>query len=104
MAEFREKLIGILTQRELTLSMMKRVLTVIYHRAEASKLAGYVGIEGLLQFLGIVMTLAKQNLPPRCLDTLKEFMVSRLNHLRVLCTTSVSSGVRDGELTCGFSV
>lgn len=100
----RENLIGILARSELTLSVVKRVLTVICHRVEASRPAGYVGIEGLLLFLGSFMTLAKQNLPLQCLDAPKEFMISRLNHLRVMCMTPVPSGVRDGKLACGCLV
>ena len=93
----REKLVGVLTQGELTLPIVKRVLTMICHRVEASRPTGYLGIEGLLQFLGSVMTLAGQNLPSSCLDATKEFMISRLNPLRVMCMTSVTSDVRDGK-------
>jgi hypothetical protein len=104
MAGSREKLIGILARSELTLLMVKRVLIMILHRVEASRPAGYVRIEGLLQFLGSVMILVKQNLPPQCLHALKEFMISRLNPLRVMCMTSVPNGVRDGMFTCGCLV
>ena len=97
----REKLIGILARNEFTLSVVKRVLTMICHRVEASRAAGYVGIEGLLQFLEGVMTLAKQNLSLQNLDVLKEFMISRLNHLRVMCMTPVPNGVHDGKLGRG---
>lgn len=102
--EYREKLIGMLSRREFTLLMVKRVLTMICHRLEASRPTGYVGIEGLLQFLGSAMDLAKQNLQPRHLDTAKEFMILRLNHLRTLCVTSVPRSIRDGELACSLSV
>ena len=77
--------------------MLKRILITIFHRIEASRPAGYVRIEGLLQFFGSVITLIKQNLPPQYLHTLKEFMVSRLNPLKALCMTSVPNGVRGGE-------
>lgn len=97
----REKLIAILARNELTLPVVKRVLITIFHRVEASRPAGYIRIEGLLEFLGSVMTLAKQNLPLQCLHPLKEFMVSRLNPLRALCVTSVPNGVRDGKFSCG---
>jgi len=46
------------------------------------------------------MTLVKQKLSIQCLDAVKEFMISRLSHLKALCTTSVSGGVRDGESAC----
>jgi hypothetical protein len=39
-------------------------------------------------------------LPPKGFDAAKEFMILRLNHLKVLCTTLVPSGVRDGESVC----
>jgi hypothetical protein len=81
---------------------MRQVLTMTCHRVEASRPTGYVGIEGLLELLGGIMALAKQNLRPPCLDAVKEFMILRLNNLRVLCMTSVPSGVRDGEFVCGF--
>ena len=84
----------------LTLPMVKRVLTLVCHRVEAARRAGYVGIEGLLWFLGDVMILAKQGLAPKGLDTLKEFVISRLSYLRVLCTTPVPRSVRDGESAC----
>jgi hypothetical protein len=102
--EYREKLIGMLPRCEFNPLMVKRVLTMICHRVEASRPTGYVDIEGLLQFLGSAMDLAKQNLQPRHLDTVKEFMVLRLNHLRTLCMTSVPRSVRDGELACNLSV
>jgi hypothetical protein len=74
---------------------------MVNHRVEASRPTGYVGIEGLLQLLGGAMTLAKRDLPPQCFEAAKEFMVLRLKHLRVLCMTSVPSGVRDGEFSHG---
>lgn len=86
---------------ELTLAVVKRVLTLVCHRVEASRLAGYVGIQGLLQLLGGVMALAKQYLPPKGFDAAKEFMISRLSHLKVLCTTPVPAGVRNGKSACG---
>ena len=89
---------------ELTLAAVKRVLTVVCHRIEASRPISYVGIEGLLQLLGGVMTLVKHNSPPQAFDTAKEFMVSRLNHLKALCMTPVPSPVHDGEPVCGYSV
>jgi len=46
------------------------------------------------------MALAKQKLPPQGFNAAKEFMISRLNHLKVLCMTPVPSGVRDGGSTC----
>jgi len=98
-AECREELIGVLGRGELTLAMTKRVLTLVSHRVEASRPAGYVGIEGLLQLLGGAMTLAKQNLLPQGFDAAKEFMISRLNHLKVLYTTPVSGSVRDSAST-----
>lgn len=96
-ADCREKLIGILGRSELTLAMVKRVLTLVCHRVEASRPTSYVGIEGLLLLLGDSMTLAKQNLLPQDFDAAKEFMISRLNHFKVLCTTPVPSGTHDGE-------
>ena len=99
-AECREKLIDVLGRSELTLATMKRVLTLVCHRVEASRPTGYVGIEGLLRFLGGAMSLAKQFLPPQGFDAAIEFMISRLNHLKVLCMTPVPSGVRDGGSTC----
>ena len=63
-----------------------------------------MGIEGLLYLLEGAMALAKQNLPPQSFDAAKEFMVSRLNHLNVLCTTPVPSGVRDGRSACSCLV
>lgn len=103
-AECREKLLGMLGRNELTLPAVKQVLTVVCHRVEASRPMGYVGIEGLLQLLGSVMTLAKKKLSPRCFESAKEFMISRLNHLRVLCMSSVPIGVRDGQLSVVLSV
>ena len=79
--------------------MVKRVLTLISHRVEASRPTGYVGIEGLLQLLEGAITQAKQNLPPQGFDAAKEFLTSRLNHFKVLCTTPVPSGIRDGGPT-----
>ena len=84
----------------LTLPVVKRVLTLICHRVEAARKAGYVGIEGLLWLLGDVMTLAKQNFAPKGLDAVKEFVISRLNRLKVLCTTPVPRSIRDGEPAC----
>lgn len=104
MAGSRQRLIRVLARNELTLPVMKRVLTMICHRVGASRPAGYVGIEGLLQFLEGVMTLAKQHISPQSLNALKEFMISRLNHLRAMCMTSVPSGVRDGKLARFFLV
>lgn len=103
-AECRNKLISMVQRSELTLATVKRVLTLVCHRVEASRQIGYVGIEGLLQFLGGVMTLAKQNLPSQGFDAAKEFMVSRLNHLKVLCMAPVPSGIRNGESTYGCVV
>ena len=100
-AECREKLVGMIGRNEFTLAMARRVLVLVSHRVEASRRTGYVGIEGLLQLLGSAMTLAKQNLPPKGFDAAKEFMISRLGHLKVLCTTPIPSGVRDGESACG---
>lgn len=91
-------------RNEFTPSMVRRVLTLVCHRVEASRPTSYVGIEGALQLLGGVMVLAKQKLPPTGFDAAKEFMVSRLNHLKTLFTTPVSSGVRDGESACGCLV
>lgn len=100
-AECREKLISMIG--DLTLPVVKRVLTLVCHRVEAVRRAGYVGIEGLLWLLGDVMILAKQNSTPKGLDTLKEFIISRLSHLRALCTTPVPRSVRDGEFACDRS-
>ena len=96
----REKLVGALGRKELTIAMVKRVLILVCHRIEASRPTGYVGIEGPLQLLGGAMNLTKQTLPPQCFEAAKEFMISRLNHLKPLCTTSVPSRVRDGESAC----
>ena len=96
-AECREKLIDVLGRTELSLAMMKRVLTIVCHRVEASRPTGYIGIEGLLQLLGGALALAKQSLPPHDFDNMKEFMILRLNHLKVLCMTPVASSVRDGR-------
>jgi hypothetical protein len=89
---------------EFTLAMVRRVLTLVCHRVEASRPTGYVGIEGLLQLLGSTMTLAKHKLPLKGFDAAKEFMILRLNHLKVLCTTLVPGGVRDGESVCDILV
>ena len=98
--ECREKLIAIFGRSELTLAMVKRVLTLVCHRVGASRPTGYVGIEGLLQLLGNAMVLAKQKLPPQSFDSAKEFMILRLNHLKVLYTTPVPTGARDGKPAC----
>lgn len=100
-AECREKLVGMIGRSEFTLAMARRVLVLVSHRVEASRPAGYIGIEGLLQLLGSAMTLAKQNLPAKGFDAVKEFMISRLSHLKVLCTTPIPSGVLDCESACG---
>lgn len=97
-AECREKLISMIGG--LTLSAVKRVLTLICHRVKAARQSGYVGIEGLLRLLGDIMTLAKQSLAPKDLDAVKEFIISRLNHFKVLCTTPVPRSIRDGEPAC----
>lgn len=98
----QEKLISMLAQKELTLPMVKRVLTTVCHRLEVSRSTGYIGTEGLLQFLGGFMTLAKRNLLPQHFYVAKEFMISRLNNLKVLCMTPVPDGVRDGKSSCGL--
>ena len=103
-AECREKLIDVLGKGELTPAMMKRVLTLACHRVEASRPTGYVGIEGLLQLLGGAMALAEEKLPPQGFDAAKEFMTSRLNRFKTLCTTPVPSGVRDGGSICSCLV
>jgi len=86
-----------LERSEITLGMVKRVMTLVCHRVGASRPSDYVGIEGLLQLLGGAMALAKQSLLPQCFNAAKEFMISRLNHLNALCTTPVPGGFRDGE-------
>lgn len=99
-AECRGKLIGMIGRSEFMLGMVKRALTLVCHRVEASRPTGYAGIEGVLQLLGDAMTLAKQKLSPKGFDAAKEFMISRLNNLKALCTSSVSGRVRDGESAC----
>lgn len=103
-AECREKLFDIIGRSEFTLAMARRVLTLVCHRVEASRPTGYVGIEGLLQLLGGVMSLAKKTLPLKGFDAAKEFMISRLDSLKVLCTTPVPNGIRDGESACSCLV
>ena len=92
---------GMIGRSEFTLATVRRILVLVSHRVEASRPTGYIGIEGLLQLLGSAMTLARQKLPPKSFDAAKEFMISRLNHLKVLCTTPVHSCVLDGESACG---
>jgi hypothetical protein len=99
--ECREKLISMLTRSELTLPVVKRILVALCHRVGASRPAKYAGIEGLLQLLGSAMALANQDLQPQCFYAVKEFMILRLNHMKVFCETPLPSGVRDGKSLCG---